>query len=265
MLSFTKISAGVMGIAAFTAVASALSISSQCEGALAGLLTDSGAACLNPSGIASILTTSSSTSLVGPVDSWLQGVCNQAACTNDTLAAVANDVVSGCQAELQSAGLANITAAQLTGLAQQFYPSLREMACLQDSSNNTLCPTEFLTNLQTVTGPLTTSGLQTFLGEVVASSVPPLPASLQCTDCSKQWYNIIKQAFPGVADSSAESNVQNLCGANFTDGQTPSDVKSFGAAGNTTADTKNSGAMHLSAGIGASALVVLSSAFAILA
>lgn len=265
MLSSTRLSAAVIGVAALAGIASAQSISSQCKGALAGLLTDAGAQCLNPSGIATVLTANQNASLVGPVDNWLQGMCDQSPCSNATLSAVANDVVSGCQAELQEAGLANLTADQLTSLAQQFYPSLREMACLQDTTNSTLCPTEFLTNLQNVVGPLSQTGLQQFIGQVVGSGVPNLPASIQCTDCSKEWYNIINKAFPGLTNSSAETNVENLCGASFVDGQTPSDVKSFGAAGNGTADTKTNSAMGMNAGLGATALVVLSSAFAIFA
>ena len=107
-------------------------ISSQCTGALAGLLGDSGAACLNPSGLVPLLSAGQNTSVVGPVDTYLQGMCKQSACTNDTLATVVNDVTTGCQAELQSFGLGNITTSQLTSLVQQFYPSLREMLCLQE-------------------------------------------------------------------------------------------------------------------------------------
>ena len=59
-------------------------------------------------------------------------MCNQTACTNDTLATISSDLVSGCQSELQSFGLGNITSAQLTSFVQQFYPSVREMLCLQE-------------------------------------------------------------------------------------------------------------------------------------
>ena len=85
----------------------------------------------------------------------------------------------------------------------------------RSTSNNTLCPTEFLTNLQTVTGTLSLTNLQTFLGQVVNSQVPTIPKSVECTDCTKQWYNIITTNFPGVVSSDAEQNVSDTCGSDF--------------------------------------------------
>lgn len=81
--------------------------------------------------------------------------------------------------------------------------------------NNTLCATEFLTNLQSVTGPLTLSALEAFGSQIVASAVPNIPASVECTDCTKGWFNIVKQNFPGVVNSDAQQNVQDRCGAAF--------------------------------------------------
>ncbi|KIP02403.1 hypothetical protein PHLGIDRAFT_122504 [Phlebiopsis gigantea 11061_1 CR5-6] len=243
----------------------AQSISSQCESALAGVLTDSGAACLNPTGLIPILQASNDTSLIAPLNTWDQAMCKSSVCTNATLASVTSDITSGCQTELGSLGLGNISSAELTTIVQQLYPSVREILCSQDTSNNTLCPTEFLTNLQSVTGTFTLASAETFLNQVVSSGVPNIPKSVECTDCTKQWYNIIKAAFPDVVSSDAESNVSGTCGSDFVNGQTPSDVAAFGTSGSSTSgDTSGAASTHVDARRAFVAVAVLSPLVALL-
>lgn len=244
MRSFSNLVATVAGLAATLGVVNAqLSISTQCETALAGLLTNSGAQCLNPKGLVPLVSLDANSSIIDPLNSWDQGMCQASPCTNDTLATVVSDLTSGCSSELSQLGAGSISNSQLTSLVQELYPSVREALCAQDTSNNTLCPTEFLTNLQVVTGTLTLTALESFVNQVVSSSVPNIPKSVECTDCTKTWYNIVKSAFPAVVSSDAETNISDTCGSDFVNGQSPSDVKAFGTtSSNTSNDTSNSAA-----------------------
>ena len=74
----------------------------------------------------------SNASLVGPVNTWLTGLCSQPACNNATLATVSADLVSGCSQELGLFGFGNVTSGQLTGLVQTVFPTIRQIACLQE-------------------------------------------------------------------------------------------------------------------------------------
>ena len=84
------------------------------------------------------------------------------------------------------------------------------------TSNNTLCPVESIQQIEASTGqPFTLSTLNQFLGSITSSNAPPLPKSLECSDCSKATYQIINGAFAGILGSDQEQNASQTCGASF--------------------------------------------------
>lgn len=107
-------------------------ISSGCQTALAGILSNSDAACLNPSGLLGVISAGSDTSLVSPLDKWAQGMCGQAACTNSSLSSVVNALLPACSTELSSVTGSEVSAADATTLVQTYYPPLRDAICLQE-------------------------------------------------------------------------------------------------------------------------------------
>lgn len=86
---------------------------------------------------------------------------------------------------------------------------------LGSTSSTTLCPTQFLTGVQTVTGPLTLNNLETLATQIAGGTVPNLPNNVTCTDCTKGWYNIAQKEAPGLLNSEAESNISQTCGTSF--------------------------------------------------
>ncbi|KAI0812579.1 hypothetical protein BC629DRAFT_1436602 [Irpex lacteus] len=227
--------ASVTGVIAYT---SAQSISTGCQTGLAGLALNSDTGCLNLQGLLGLVTVGNS-SIVDPVNTWLGGFCSQPACSNSTLATVVNTLTSDCQAEMTQLGIQNVSSAQLTTLVQQFFPLVKEIGCLKDDANNTLCATETLKGYESANGPLNVDALKALLGDVEGSSVPPtVPQSVECSSCAKQAFNIVNQQFPGVLNSDAQQNVQQTCGADFTNGQTPSGISS--SANNAVQGSSNS-------------------------
>ncbi|KAF7361788.1 hypothetical protein MVEN_00523000 [Mycena venus] len=232
---------------------SALTISSTCQAALTGVATNSDAnACLSASSLLSVVLQSNA-SIITPVDNWLKSLCSAAPCSNATLSAVVTNITTGCSAELSSSP--DSSASTLIPLVEQYYTTARKIVCLADSGTN--CITQTLTNIQSILGTLSISNI----GDVItkAATTTSLPTNITCTDCLKQAYNVLNTDFPSTA-SSLTSELDSECGASFTDGTTPADIKS------TTSDNGKNSAMTLTRGtfVG-SVLVVASSLWAFLA
>ncbi|CDO74345.1 hypothetical protein BN946_scf184645.g1 [Trametes cinnabarina] len=252
-MSFRKVIAIATVVAGLQmAGTSAQSISSQCQSTLASLVGNSDASCLNPQALVGLVVASSSSSnssIVPTINSWLTGLCSRPACTNDTLASVVQSVTSGCSSELTSLGLSNVDAGELTTLVQMAYPTARQVACLGDTSNNNaLCVTETLNNIQPYTGTLTVSNIDSIASQVMSGSLPNLPSNVTCTDCTKAAYNIVQQNF-GDLTSGFSGDVNSTCGASFTDGSQPSSVTQL--ASDSTQSASQSGTANAASGLSA--------------
>ncbi|KAJ4483284.1 hypothetical protein J3R30DRAFT_1757052 [Lentinula aciculospora] len=239
---------------------SSTGLSSQCTSALAQIATNSTSACLSPSSLIPILTASGNTSIIPSVDSWLNNVCGVAPCSNDTLSAIVTNVTSGCGTELSALGFSSTDTATLISTVQEFYPTVRQVACLEDGNTN--CVTETLTNLQDVVGNLT---LTSIAGLVASGSNTSIPSNVTCSNCVKAAYNTVNTAFPDLLGSES-STLQDQCGASFTDGSSPSGIVES-ASNSSTSSGSNSGvavaliSANALLGLGASFLLILGSAF----
>ena len=107
------------------------SLSQSCQSTLAQLVTSSETTCLNAGSLVGLVVSTQNTSIVSTINSWLTGMCSQTACSNQTLADVVSNVTSGCQSDLQSAGI-DTSASELTSLVQEYYPTARKAACLAE-------------------------------------------------------------------------------------------------------------------------------------
>jgi len=242
--------------------ASAQSLSSQCTSALAQIATNPSSACLSPSSLLPLITSAGNSSLVSGVDSWLTNVCGVAPCSNDTLAAIVTNVTAGCSSDLSAFGFTSGNSATLVSTVQQFYPTVRNVACLKDGS--TLCVTETLTNLQNAVGNLTA----TSIAGLIATGNATLPSNVTCSNCVKAGYNTVNSAFPGLLGSS-NSTLQSQCGSSFTDGSAPAGiVESATNSSSSGSSPPSSGAVAISgnilSGLGASVLIVFGSTFMML-
>ncbi|KAJ4001528.1 hypothetical protein F5050DRAFT_1874471 [Lentinula boryana] len=227
---------------AFSTVHS-LSLSQECQSSLEGLLTSPGkspithtkgipwltiipdAACLNPSALLSFVVGSNSGSIPSTVNTWLTGICSSGSCTNQSISNVVTNLTSGCSSELSSLGISTSSIqSQVISIAQEVYPTVRQVACLKDDTSNQLCAVETLDNLQSVVGQLNVTDLSvlnlfTDAETLFANGVQ----NIACTDCMKESFSIAKANFPSIV-AQAEPDAQALCGASFLDGNLPSTV-----------------------------------------
>lgn len=248
----------------------AQSLSTQCQATLAGVVVSPAGSCLNAQALVPLVTASDNSSLVDPINTWLGGLCGQPACANDTLANLVNTIASGCQSDLQSIGLDLSNTQEAVSIVQQAYPTVRQVACLKDNGNSSqLCVTETLTNIQTSTGTLSKSAVEQLVSQAMQGSLPNVPSSALCTDCTKEAFNIIKEDYPGLVNNNVESVVSNECGASFIDGSAPSAIsQSANTATASPAGASGNGAAAISGGVigvGLTAILTLLSAAVTLA
>jgi hypothetical protein len=236
-----------------------LSISGDCQSAIANIVANSDAAdCLGASSLVALaLTSSSSQSLIPSIDNWLTNICSAPICSNATLAGVVQNISEGCASDLNST---NLNAATLTSDVEQFYPTVRQILCLKDGSTN--CITQTLDNIQAAYGSINVTDVLSLIGlagEVNTSSL----SNITCTNCNKAIYNELNQT--SALNSFATGlgpTLESECGPSFIDGATPSGI--IESASNSTATPASSAAFGsislLSHGIftGLSGVIVIS-------
>jgi len=252
---------------ALIAYASAQSISTQCSTALTSIVANSdAAACLSTPSLIPVLS-SSSGSLIGPIDNWLSKLCAAPACSNATLAAIVQNVTTGCATDLSSLGFTSDQPTQITSLVEQYYPTLRQVVCLKDGNTN--CITQTLTNIQNVLGPLNMSSVASY---TTGTGLSNFTANITCTDCIKAIYNEVNKTIPSSFTVAAPA-LQSQCGASFIDGATPSGIVESATTATAVPSTSNSAALGgvsllshgVFMGLSLSGLVIISTLFTLLA
>jgi hypothetical protein len=210
----------VLPLIACAGLASALQISPGCQTTLATVVASPDAACLNPTALELIALAQDNTSVVEPVNNWLNGLCSRDACTNANIAAIVAGVISGCSQDFQTTPAAT---PQITAYVQGIYPTARKVVCLKDNTKNQFCLTTELQIAQGIVGVINLVNLEDAIRNITNNE-----SSLKkvtCTNCVKEAFNIIKTDFPRSAYvTSLQPKAQQLCGADFIDGKTPSDV-----------------------------------------
>jgi hypothetical protein len=209
------------------------------------LVASPDAACLNPTALVPIALAKDDASVIEPVNNWLNGLCSRDACTNANIAAIVANVTSGCSQDLQTTPA---DTADITAYAQKVYPTVRKVVCLKDNTKQQFCLTEELRTAQDVVGVISLINL-----EDAASRITNVERGLKnvtCTNCVKEAFNIIKTDFPNSAYiTSLQPKAQQLCGADFIDGKTPSDVvqtAGTSSGGSTSGSSSSSGSSSAS-------------------
>jgi hypothetical protein len=210
-------------------------VSAQCQSTLAGIATSTEGQCLNSAGLVPIFLAGSNTSLIGPFQSWLTGLCSQGSCTNQTLATIVANITQGCSSDLSSLGINNADVSSITASVQEYYPVVRQIACLKDNNANQLCLIEELYSIQKVTGTLSAADVISYLPGVIN-----LPQNVTCNNCTKEAYNIIITEAPQLITSDGNSTLSNQCGADFLNGQTPAGISQTAADSSLTKTSGNS-------------------------
>ncbi|KAF8274393.1 hypothetical protein EI94DRAFT_681244 [Lactarius quietus] len=160
-----------------------------------------------------------------PFQSWLTGLCSKDPCTNQTLATLVANITQGCSSDLSSLGINDSDPSSITASVQQYYPVVRQVACLKDNNDNQLCVIDELYNIQNTTGTLSAADIFS-----LKHIVPILTSqNVSCNNCTKEAYNTIITQYPQAITSDVNSTISNQCGADFIDGKTPAGISQTAA------------------------------------
>jgi len=154
-------------------------------------------------------------SVIPEVDKWLVSMCAQSPCTNDTLGSAVDEITTGCAADFQGWGVSAETLGHVKGMVLEWYPTVREVACLKEG--DALCVTSTLKLFETYIGvPLSRNNLAN-LGPILAGLTEP-PKTVLCTTCVQSAYKIIRPKLDADTQSWLDSYLNGLCGPTFTGG-----------------------------------------------
>ncbi|EKM79215.1 hypothetical protein AGABI1DRAFT_74063 [Agaricus bisporus var. burnettii JB137-S8] len=225
-------------IVALASLASAqiAGLSTECLGALSGLVADPDAnACLQPTDLIPLATASANDSIVPTIDTWTKHVCAAAPCSNQTLANIVTAIANGCQKEISDDPQntdPSAVASAITPLVQRFYPTVRKVLCLQDG--DTPCDTQLLSDIESVSGqPLS---IDVLFSVFAGLNFENIPKNITCSDCVKAAYTTINTDLPDLISDAAPA-LQAQCGASFTDGNIPSTISQSAVDGDSSSDT----------------------------
>ena len=246
--------AGIV-VAAAVAGASAqslTSLSASCQAAAASVLTGPAAECLGVAGLVNVAMTSANQSFITPINNWLSTTCAQPACTNATLDSVISNLTTGCTSDLNAAGVDSSSVQEITAYIKEWYPTGREVACLQDTGNsNAYCVTTTLQAVETWIGqPLSLNTISAIGPKLAANG--DVPKSLICTDCIHAAYSIVRPKLDESNRNSYDNYFSTTCGSSYTDGSAPAAIKQSA----NTAVAGSNGAMSLSAGMSTAATLL---------
>ncbi|EAU91420.1 hypothetical protein CC1G_01909 [Coprinopsis cinerea okayama7 len=227
--------------------------SDQCTAALSQIaLNPEAASCLNTVPLISVLTGNSSSPLLPTLKTWITGMCNAAPCSNETLAAVVQNVTTGCAEDFAAYNLTEDGGGVLTTI-QQYYPTVRKVLCLQESGDN--CVVKTVEAVEAKVGELT---LDNIIATGLNSSL--IASDIICTDCVKAAYNIVVQDIPQLGSGGLTGGAESLCGANFTDGDTPENISESSNEESST-DGDSGDAQNVYLGLAASSVAAISTVF----
>jgi len=248
----------VVAVAAVGAAAQDLSsLSSSCQTAVTNTLISPAGTCLGLAGLINVAMTPSNQSFVDPVNSWVTSTCAQPACTNATIDSVISNITTGCATDLSTAGVTSDDITSITPQIESFYPVVRDVFCLKDSSSNAYCITTTLKAIESYIGePLSLNTISTIVPKLAASGTE-VPKALICTSCAQAAYSILKPYFTKSDIQTADSYFSGQCGSSFTNGTTPTNIIQTASTATAGSSSASSGAMSLQTGVFGSAMAVM--------
>lgn len=222
-------------------------LSTSCQTAAGGFLLGDLGSCLSLTSLVPVLTGSGS--IIPSIDSYLGTICTSPPCSNSTLTSAESTIQSSCSSDLNNGSTLVVALDTLL----QNYTVVRDVACLQSTTNNTYCITQTLSAIQNATGTQITSSYITSLldsNSTELNSLIGLDASVLCTSCTKAIYQEISKAIPSIADSTIGKAILSKCGSDFGTGSMPSGVAEQGSSATTSAVASSTSASAARAVIG---------------
>lgn len=253
MFSFSQ-SLTLFALASLSA-AQQFNLTPQCTASLTNIFSNPDVnQCLRPGALLGLLANGNS-SVIGPINNWLNSLCPAPQCSNATIAGIVSNFTSGCPVEAAALGVNQDNSGAVAAAVQRFYPTVRRVVCLKDGNTN--CVTQTLTNIEAVTGTLTITRVGALLAGGWTSVT--LPPNVTCTNCIKASYNILNQV---DSDYFPNTTLTETCGASFVDGKTPEGIVESASGSNNSGNSQQGGSSSGSLGLTFNGASVLTAFFA---
>ncbi|KAF9447198.1 hypothetical protein P691DRAFT_760996 [Macrolepiota fuliginosa MF-IS2] len=229
-----KFTALVILMGAGLVAAQSISLTPSCSATLGGFLTAPETGCLNLPALLTFVINPNA-SIPQTANTWLTGLCGTESCTNENIASIVTSVAQGCSEDFSKVNV-DIKSLQgaITNIAQEAYPTIREVACLQDTTENELCVTQTLNNLEKAVGQLSLNDLNIdTINQDAQTLLTSNLTDLACTSCMKAAYTIGVASFPAQV-SQADIPLQLFCGTSFLDRNFPSNITTTAVSNQTS-------------------------------
>ncbi|SCV71952.1 BQ2448_4646 [Microbotryum intermedium] len=167
-------------------------------------------------------------SVIAPVNSWLENVCTRT-CNSSTVDSAQTTISTGCATDITN----RVATAVALQSAIVSYSIFRSAACLESTSNSTLCLTQLLTDIQEVSGNLTIAEVLSLTSNL--TSLGSIPTAEACSDCNKALFTTLEPVLINASSTEASqlrASLSSKCGATFVDSMMPSSVST--STGNAT-------------------------------
>jgi hypothetical protein len=240
MFSFTR--ASVFALVAAAASVSAqipnnITISKECTSTLFNLaFSPEASACFNAPDLinAGINKTQTLADPLGAATTWINGLCSNGWCSEGVLQSFIQNVTTGCSEDLKAANINIDLTTNTMDNIKTGYRAARDIICLKDTSSGDLCAidtlkeaSQFVQNFLSFNtvlslfsgGSFDANAGKTFLQTTL---IPNLNSA--CTSCAKAAFSVAKTQFPALV-SKADSEVSDVCGDDFVNGQMPAEVQ----------------------------------------
>lgn len=202
-----------------------ITLTSSCSTTLQSLLTSPDAQCLNVAPLLSFVINPAQ-SIPQAANNWLTGLCGIGSCTDSNIANLVTNLTQGCAQDLSNLGVETAGLQdQIISSVQQAYPTIRQVACLQDTATNELCVTQALNNVEQVFGKLVVDGSLTAdaLNQDAQTFLSSNITQIACNSCAKAAYNLGIASFPDEV-SQADPVLEAACGGSVLDRGNPTDI-----------------------------------------
>ncbi|KAG9078626.1 hypothetical protein FS749_009325, partial [Ceratobasidium sp. UAMH 11750] len=132
----------------------------------------------------------------------------------------------------------------------EWYPTDREVACLQDTSaGNAFCMTTTLQAIENHIGqPLSKSAIpEIFLR--LQTTHAEIPKNIICTSCTQAAYALIRPKLNDASRGTWDNYLVGQCGSSYTSGTLPSSIKQTANTSPPQGSNAGNGALALSSGV----------------
>lgn len=211
---FTKTATLSLSLAAL--VASVSSISSSCQAGISSLDSEA-SSCLAVSQLSNIILTSANSSVILPVQNWLNAFCAADVCSNSTITSAVTNLTTACASDLTSEGLTDSEVSVALPYIVEYFSLAKEVICLADEDKSEYCAVELGTDVEnSLNTKLSLTELVDIYSTVLSgTSSSSFNTSIVCTTCTQGALVLVENDSQLSSLVDIKTAAATVCGSTF--------------------------------------------------